>query len=176
MTDLFVSDQEYIHATVISLSDHHMILTFCGTQVLKPDEEETGIANVEPADSKRIERDDRLGMIFGNEESNRVHDEFDLGGYDRPVLDPRRRRLARRNERDLDNEIPDLDFEKYDESLRKYLDASRRPKSEKHLWTAILVKNNNVSALKFVKYASLLMKHGYDVTKGQLISFGKCVG
>lgn len=46
--------------------------------------------------------------------------------------------------------------------------------AEYHLWTAVLVKHNDVSALKFVEYAAVLMKYGYDVTKGELVSFGKC--
>lgn len=46
--------------------------------------------------------------------------------------------------------------------------------AEYHLWTAVLVKDNDISALKFVEYAAVLMKYGYDVTKGELVSFGKC--
>lgn len=45
---------------------------------------------------------------------------------------------------------------------------------EMHVWTAVLVKHNDISALKFVEYAAVLMKHGYDVTQGELVSFGKC--
>lgn len=91
-----------------------------------------------------------------------------------------------KNELLVDNEI---DGARQDSSVEETIDwkslfeSSRRRKRslghhldspETHMWTAILVKHNNVSALKFVEYAAVLMKHGYDVTQGELVSFGKC--
>lgn len=76
------------------------------------------------------------------------------------------KRFARSSE---DNSREEGSYERMAKYLRQ---SSKEPK--KHLWTVVLVKNNNVSALKYVENASLLMKYGFDIMEGQLISFGSC--
>lgn len=160
-----------------------MILTFCGTQNIKQNEEDTGIANVDGfsdhdySELKRFSRNDELETIFQNENQNRIFDFDDLGG--RLGRGRYQKRSLKRGKRNFhsENDVSDMKpkRESFHNEIEKFLKENQKPKkSEKHLWTAILVKNNNVSALKFVEFASVLMKYGYDVTKGELISFGKC--
>lgn len=165
-----------IHATVISYSENHMIVTFCATQNLKHDED-SGTNNLDmfndydEAQLQRFSRNDQPDAVFRDENQNRIFDLDDLGG--RIGRGRYHKRSLKRRRRNLETESkPQADA--FHGEIQKFLEEKKGPKREKHLWTAILVKNNNVSALKFVEYASFLMKYGYDVTKGELVSFGKC--
>lgn len=135
-----------------------MIITFCARQNNENDEG-SSIAD--------------LSAFNDNEENEKI---LGLDGLESQIGRGRYRKRSLRRKRSHTHERtkskPQLDA--FHGEIQNFLEENKKPKPEKHIWTAVLVKNNNVSALKFVEYASFLMKYGYDVTKGELVSFGKC--